>query len=116
MPAWIVAEDGEGVTIAVQVVPRASRNEVSGAQGDLLKVRVTAPPVEGAANEALLEFLAHALGLRKREVSLASGEHARRKLVRIHGLDAQTVAARLIAGSSSTLVRRDPSGRQATER
>lgn len=95
MPGWIVSEDQRGVTIAVQVVPRASRNEVAGPQGDLLKVRITAPPVEGAANAALLAFLASALGVRKREVDLAAGEHARRKLVLIRGLDAATVEARL---------------------
>ena len=60
MPAWIVAQDREGVTIAVQVVPRARRSEVAGPQGERLKVRVAAPPVEGAANEALLAFLAGA--------------------------------------------------------
>lgn len=97
MPDWIVSEDAAGLTIAVQVVPRASRNEVAGVQGDLLKVRITAPPVEGAANEALLAFLAKALGLRRRDLELVSGEHARRKLVRIRGLDAATVQARLQA-------------------
>lgn len=95
MPDWIVSEDAAGVTIAVQVVPRATRNEVAGVQGDLLKVRITAPPVEGAANEALLAFLAKALGLRRRDVELVSGEHARRKLVRIRGLDAAAARARL---------------------
>ncbi len=95
MPDWIVSEDAAGVTIAVQVVPRATRNEVAGVQGDLLKVRITAPPVEGAANEALLAFLAKALALRRRDLELVSGEHARRKLVRIRGLDAAAARARL---------------------
>lgn len=98
MPAWIVAEDEGGVTIAVQVVPRARRSEVAGPQGDRLKVRVAAPPVEGAANEALLAFLAQALGLRKRDLELVAGERGRRKLVRIRGLDAAAVAARLAPG------------------
>jgi uncharacterized protein (TIGR00251 family) len=98
LPAWIVAEDEGGVTIAVQVVPRARRSEVAGPQGDRLKVRVAAPPVEGAANEALLAFLAQALGLRKRDLELVAGERGRRKLVRIRGLDAAAVAARLAPG------------------
>lgn len=98
MPAWIVAEDEGGVTIAIQVVPRARRSEVAGPQGDRLKVRVAAPPVEGAANEALLAFLAQALGLRKRDLELVAGERGRRKLVRIRGLDAAAVAARLAPG------------------
>jgi len=100
MPGWIVSEDAAGVTIAVQVVPRASRNEVTGVQGGLLKVRLTAPPVEGAANEALLAFLAEALGLRRRDLELASGERARRKLVRIRGLDAAAVRERLAPGAA----------------
>jgi len=95
--AWIVAEDGQGVTIAVQVIPRARRAEVAGEHGDALKVRVPAPPVEGAANEALIAFLAQALGVRRRDISLLSGEHARRKLVRIQGLDGRTVEARLLS-------------------
>jgi len=95
MANWIVSVDAAGVTIAVQVVPRASRNEVAGLQGGLLKVRVTAPPVEGAANEALLSFLAATLGVRRRDLELVSGAQARRKLVRIRGLDADTVEARL---------------------
>lgn len=99
MPSWVVSEDEAGVTIAVQVVPRASRNQVAGVQGDQLKVRVTAPPVEGAANEALLGFLAAALGVRRRDLQLVAGERARRKLVRVRGLDAATVEARLQAGA-----------------
>jgi hypothetical protein len=99
VPSWVVSEDEAGVTIAVQVVPRASRNQVAGVQGDQLKVRVTAPPVEGAANEALLGFLAAVLGVRRRDLQLVAGERARRKLVRVRGLDAATVEARLQAGA-----------------
>ena len=95
MASWIVAEDTGGVTIAVQVIPRAHRGEVAGAIGDALKVRVAAPPVEGAANEALVAFLASALGTRKRDISVVSGAHSRRKLVHIAGLNAQQVAERL---------------------
>jgi len=95
MEPWITAEDRAGVTIAVQVVPRARKSEVVGPQGDALKVRVAAPPVEGAANEALIAFLAEALGLRRRDLSLCSGERSRRKLVRVQGMDAAGVTARL---------------------
>ncbi|HOR00971.1 MAG TPA: DUF167 family protein [Anaerolineae bacterium] len=95
MPTWIISEDEDGVVIAVKVVPKASRSEIVGAEGDWLKVRITAPPVEGAANEALAAFLAGALGLRKRDVTIAVGERSRLKHVRIRGLSAQAVAARL---------------------
>jgi len=95
LAAWIIAADAAGVTIAVQVVPRARRNQVEGPHGDALRVRVAAPPVEGAANEALLSFLAERLGVRARQVGIVSGAHTRHKRVHIAGLDAATVAARL---------------------
>jgi len=109
--SWITTEDAAGVTIAVQVVPRARRNEIDGVHGDALKVRIAAPPVEGAANEALLTFLAQALGIRKRDISLAAGERGRRKLVRIQGLRADAVAARLLPAAS--LRARSPTGSQS---
>jgi uncharacterized protein (TIGR00251 family) len=93
---WIVSEDAEGVTIALRVIPRARRSEVTGLHAGALKVRLAAPPVEGAANEALVAFLAAALGVRSRDVHLVSGEHSRSKLVRVDGLDAATVKARLL--------------------
>lgn len=99
MADWIVAEDKAGVTIAVQVIPRARRSEVQGLHSGALKVRLAAPPVEGAANEALIAFLADALGTRKRDVTLVSGERSRRKLVRIEGIDSSTAAQRLLPSS-----------------
>ena len=97
MIAWIVAEDTAGVTIAVQAVARARRSEIEGPHGDVLRVRIAAPPVQGAANEALLSFLAERLGVRARQLELISGAHSRCKRVRIAGLDAATVAGRLTA-------------------
>ncbi len=99
MASWIVSQDSGGVSIAVQVIPRAHKSEIVGLHGDALKVRLAAPPVEGAANEALVAYLAGRLGLRRREVSLVSGEHSRRKVVRIHGLSADQVAAQLLVGA-----------------
>ncbi len=95
MPPWLVSEEGGGVIIAVKVVPRARRSEVAGPEGAWLKVRIAAPPVEGAANEALVAFLAGVLGLRTRDVSVQAGERSRLKRVRIQGLDAATVASHL---------------------
>ncbi|MBM4467450.1 MAG: YggU family protein [Chloroflexi bacterium] len=68
-----ITEVEGGVTFAVRVVPRASRNEIVGVQGDALKVRLTAPPVEGKANEALVAFLAQRLGVRKSQVEIVAG-------------------------------------------
>jgi len=68
-----ITEVEGGVTFAVRVVPRASRNEIVGVQGDALKVRLTAPSVEGKANEALVAFLAQRLGVRKSQVEIVAG-------------------------------------------
>ena len=85
----------EGVIISVRVIPRAGKSGVAGTRGGALLVRLTAPPVEGAANAELIEVLASALGVPKRRVSIVSGEHARQKRVRVAGIDAATAEARL---------------------
>lgn len=84
-----------GVLLPVRVQPRASRNQVVGADGEALKVRLTAPPVDGAANQALVKFLAKALGVSKGRLSLVSGQKSRHKLLRVEGLDPSQVAERL---------------------
>ncbi|HLF28641.1 MAG TPA: DUF167 domain-containing protein [Anaerolineae bacterium] len=86
MSGWTIAESGGGVTFAVRVIPRSSRNELAGLHGEALKVKLTAPPVEGAANTALIEFLAKRLDARKSAVSILSGEKSRTKTVRVEGI------------------------------
>ncbi len=71
-------KDG-GVLFRVQIQPRASRNEAAGLLGDALKLRLTAPPVEGAANRACVEFFAKALGLPKSNLSITAGQSSRKK-------------------------------------
>ncbi len=73
------------ITFAVRVVPRASRSEVAGARDGALRVRVAAPPVEGAANEELARTLARALGVPSRAVEIKSGRASKTKLVRVAG-------------------------------
>lgn len=98
-----IAESTEGATLAVRVTPRAGRNEIAGVSEGMLRVRLTAPPVEGAANAALLDFLAKQLGLRRGQVILVSGQSARQKLIRITGLSAQEIKRRLLgAGTWAT--------------
>jgi uncharacterized protein (TIGR00251 family) len=82
--------------LAVKVIPGASRNTVCGWQGEMLKVKLSAPPVDGRANDALVEFLAGTLDLPRRAVVLVRGETARQKLVRIDGL-APAEVKRLLA-------------------
>ena len=84
-----------GVTLAVRVTPRARRNEIAGVAGDALKVKLNAPPVEGAANAALCDFLAEQLGVRKSAVTLVMGQTSRRKVVRVNGVTAEQARARL---------------------
>ncbi|NBV24210.1 MAG: YggU family protein [Proteobacteria bacterium] len=85
----------DGVFLAVKVQPRASRNEIGGLHGTELKVAVTAPPVDSAANQAVVEFLAEALGLPRRAVTLVRGQTSRHKVFRLDGITAETAAAKL---------------------
>jgi uncharacterized protein len=85
----------DSCTLAIKAIPNAPRNEVTGWLGDALKVKVHAPPVEGKANEVLCEFLADALGLPRRAVTIARGDTSRHKLVRIAGLSLAAVKTRL---------------------
>lgn len=98
MSGWKIDEMAGGVTFAVRVIPRSSRNQIAGVQGDALRVKLTAPPVEGAANEALIGFLAERLGVRKSAVSIISGERNRSKTVRVDGVTREGVERVLLTG------------------
>lgn len=87
-----------GAVLAVKLQPRASRDEIGEALGPELRIKVTAPPVDAAANEALLRLLADRLGCPRRSVELLRGHTSRHKTLLLHGLTAETVAARLGAG------------------
>jgi uncharacterized protein len=84
------------VRIAVRVVPRSSRNAIN-REGTGLKVHVTAPPVDGAANEALIALLAEHLKLPRRALHIVQGATSRQKMVEIEGLTSEEVAQRLIS-------------------
>jgi hypothetical protein len=75
---WI-QETPDGVIFKVIVQPRGSKNEIAGLQGDALKIRLTAPPVEGAANKMCIEFLAKSLKVRKSDVEIVRGQGSRTK-------------------------------------
>lgn len=85
----------EGTRLRLKVQPRASRTEVGEPAADFLKVRVTAPPVDHAANEAVLELLAETLGVRRGAIQLLRGQSSRQKIVLITGLTPAEVLARL---------------------
>ena len=95
MSDWSISEANGGVTFAVRVIPRSSRNQIVGVEGGALKIKLTAPPVEGAANAALVEFVAVWLGVRRSSVSITSGDKARNKLVRVNGVTRAQVLGRV---------------------
>jgi uncharacterized protein (TIGR00251 family) len=96
VPAWLT-QDGDRVTLALRVQPRASRDEVAGLYGDRLKLRITAPPVDGAANEHLCRFLARLFGVPPSRVQLLQGASGRDKLVALEGVrDLPGTIARLL--------------------
>ncbi len=82
-------------TLSIHVQPRASRNAVVGWAGNTLKIRLTAPPVEGAANAACLTFLAKLLDLSPSRLEILRGDRSRSKVIRITGLTQDEVHARL---------------------
>lgn len=88
---------GDSSTLLVRVIPRAGRTALAGKRGDALLVRIAAPPVEGAANDALIDFLAGLLQCPRRTISVVSGSRARDKRLRIDGLSPGELDQRLAA-------------------
>ena len=88
-------ESAAGVTFAVKVHPRAKKNAITGEVGAALKVALTAPPVDGKANAACIDFFAKLLNVPRSSVTIASGQSSRNKVIRISGLSAEEVRRRL---------------------
>ncbi len=86
-----LTEEDDGVTFAVRLIPRAGKSGVVGLHDGALKIRVAAPPVDGAANEALIAYVARLLKIPKRAVTLASGETSKNKRLRVTGVDKQSI-------------------------
>ncbi|MBZ5597677.1 MAG: DUF167 domain-containing protein [Acidobacteriia bacterium] len=84
-----------GATFSVKVHPRAKKNAITGELGDALKLALTAPPVEGKANQACIEFLANLLKVPRSSITIAAGQTSRKKLIRVVGLSAEEVRQRL---------------------
>jgi len=85
----------DGASFAIKVHPRARKNAITGELGGALKLSLTAPPVEGRANEACIEFLANLLKVPRSSVTIASGQSSRRKVIRVSGVLADEVQTRL---------------------
>ena len=94
-------ETPAGVTFAIKVHPRAKKNAIAGELGDALKVALTAPPVEGKANEACIEFFAELLEVPRSSVTITAGQASRNKVIRVVGLSAVEIEKRLNLRSPS---------------
>jgi uncharacterized protein (TIGR00251 family) len=90
-----IHDTSAGATFRVKVHPRAKKNAITGEVGDALKLALTAPPVEGRANEACIAFFAEFLNVPRSSVTIAAGESSRNKVIRIAGMTAAEVEARL---------------------
>jgi uncharacterized protein (TIGR00251 family) len=92
----LITASTDGVMLDVRVIPRASRSQIAGTRNGALVVRLCAPPVDGAANAALIELLAGALGIPRRNITLISGERSRSKRVRVLGVTVADVERLLV--------------------
>ena len=86
------------ITFAIKVHPRAKKTAILGELGDALKLAITAPPIEGKANQACTEFFAKLLKVPRSSVTIASGEGSRKKVIRVTGLSADEIRRRLNPG------------------
>lgn len=82
-----IMEWEDGIRLEVKVQPRSSRNQINGFQDGQLRVKLTAPPVDGEANQGLIAFIASTLGVSKRDVVILRGETSRVKLIGVHGIN-----------------------------
>ena len=94
MPPFLRAQ-ADGLLLSVKLQPRASANEIGEALGNELRIKVTAPPVDAAANEALVKLLAQQLHCPRNRVDLVRGHTSRHKTVKLYGLIAEDVVAKL---------------------
>ena len=97
MPAFLRVQ-ADGVLLSVKLQPRASANEIGDALGSELRIKVTASPVDAAANEALVKLLAQQLDCPRNRVELLRGHTSRHKTIKLHGLAAEAVLSRLGKG------------------
>ncbi len=96
-----IREQAGGVILSIKVQPRASRNEIGETLGSELRVKVTAPPVDAAANEAVIRLLAETLGCPRNHLELLKGHTSRHKIIRVVGVSAEAIVARLLGVKAS---------------
>jgi uncharacterized protein (TIGR00251 family) len=94
-PATFLRETSGGILLSVKLQPRASKNEIGEPLGDELKIKVTAPPVDAAANQALIELLAEKLNCSRGKVELVRGQTSRHKTILLHGFKSEEVLKKI---------------------
>src|SRR5258708_7528021 len=94
-PAFVRVQS-DGILLSIKLQPRASRNEIGQPLGNELRVKVTAPPVDAAANEALIRLLAKTLDCGRNQVELVRGHSSRHKMVKLFGISEHDVTAKLL--------------------
>src|ERR1700738_4054312 len=90
-----IQNSANGATFAVKVHPRAKKNAITGQVGDALKLALTAPPVDGKANEACIDFFAKLLNVPRSSITIAAGQTSRNKVIRVAGRSAEEIRRRL---------------------
>ncbi len=98
-PATFLRETTGGTLLAVKLQPRASKNEIGEPLGDELKIKVTAPPVDAAANESLVKFLAEKLDCSRGRVELIRGHTSRHKTIKLHGFKPEDILQKISGGA-----------------
>lgn len=104
---FFIKETATGVVFHIHVVPKSAKNEIAGVQGDAVKLKINAPPVEGHANAACIKFLSEILGVRKNQVTIVSGHKSRKKTVAIEGRGRKDIEAVISIPPSLPFVKED---------
>ncbi|BCB97210.1 UPF0235 protein [Dissulfurispira thermophila] len=86
----------DGIIIQVKVTPRSSKREIAGVEGNIIRIKLTAPPVGGAANEQLIELLSKTLSIKKGNIEIVKGDSSRCKIIKIKGLSEEVLKMRIL--------------------
>jgi len=93
--------DESHAKIAVQITPSASKNEIIGMQNDVLRIKISAPPVKGKANKELIDYLSHLLGISKDRLEIVKGHTSKNKLISIDGLSKVSILEKLLSNTTT---------------
>ena len=101
LPPDVQSTEETQAKIAVQIYPGAAKNEITGMQNDVLRIKIAAPPVKGKANKELIDYLSHLLGITKDRLEILKGNTSKNKLISIDGLSKVSVLEKLLSDTGS---------------